>query len=251
MHDWDEADAVLQLHTISDVMAAAARFAELRGYEMHGYRARYAVPHSSKRPGFRELGNFPSEWLRQHSALRVSDEDSITREYEDPRVQHVRVGLPVTAWTTSGRVGYTRADIDQRARALLRRARDFDMRGGITVPLHSFGVDWAMMTFATQRPCDLRDLAPGLAPTLLFASCLQVSFGRINRAEAPVPSLSPREREVLHWAAIGKTSWEISLILLISERTVNFHLINAARRLQVKGRGPACARALALGIISW
>ncbi|MEO8672358.1 MAG: LuxR C-terminal-related transcriptional regulator [Tahibacter sp.] len=250
MHDWDDANAVLQLRAIPEVMAAAARFARHWGYELHGYTARYAVPHSSQRPGFLELGNFSPEWLGKHSARRLTDEDTATREHEDPRVQHVRLGLPISAWTTSGRIGYTRTDIEQRARALLCRARDFGMRGGITVPLHSSSVDWAMMTFATQRPCDLRDLAPGLAPTLLFASCLQVSMGRLNGAATHAPTLTPREREVLHWAAIGKTSWEISMILLISERTVNFHLINAARRLQVKGRGPACARALALGIIS-
>jgi DNA-binding CsgD family transcriptional regulator len=37
-------------------------------------------------------------------------------------------------------------------------------------------------------------------------------------------TLSNREIEVLKWAALGKTSWEMSMILEISERTVNFHL---------------------------
>ena len=32
--------------------------------------------------------------------------------------------------------------------------------------------------------------------------------------------ITPREREVLCWAAAGKTYWEIAVILGISERTV-------------------------------
>ena len=35
--------------------------------------------------------------------------------------------------------------------------------------------------------------------------------------------LSPRELECLKWAAAGKTAWETSIILDISEGTVKFH----------------------------
>ncbi len=46
-------------------------------------------------------------------------------------------------------------------------------------------------------------------------------------------SLSPREREVLKWLRSGKTSWAISVILQISERTVNYHVNNIMRKLNV------------------
>lgn len=48
--------------------------------------------------------------------------------------------------------------------------------------------------------------------------------------------LSPREREVLMWLRCGKTSWAISLILRISERTVNYHVNNIMRKLDVSNR---------------
>ena len=41
-------------------------------------------------------------------------------------------------------------------------------------------------------------------------------------------NLSARELDCLQWTAAGKTAWEASVILGISERTVRFHL-NAAR----------------------
>ena len=49
-------------------------------------------------------------------------------------------------------------------------------------------------------------------------------------------SLSTREREVLMWLRCGKTSWAISVILKISERTVNFHANNIMSKLGVINR---------------
>ncbi|MEI7569139.1 MAG: helix-turn-helix domain-containing protein [Alcaligenaceae bacterium] len=58
------------------------------------------------------------------------------------------------------------------------------------------------------------------------------------------PTLSERELECLEWVSFGKTSWETALILGVSERTINFHLINACRKLNVYGRQAAVALAL-------
>ncbi len=48
--------------------------------------------------------------------------------------------------------------------------------------------------------------------------------------------LSPREREVLGWLRKGKTSWDIAVILRISERTVNYNVNNIMRKLGVVSR---------------
>ncbi len=55
------------------------------------------------------------------------------------------------------------------------------------------------------------------------------------RLDSPQP-LSAREREVLMWLRCEKTSWAISVILKISERTVNFHVNNIMRKLGVSNR---------------
>jgi DNA-binding CsgD family transcriptional regulator len=62
--------------------------------------------------------------------------------------------------------------------------------------------------------------------------------------------LSQRELDCLSWSAAGKTSWEIGRILSISERTVNFHIAKAARKLGTYGRRHAISRAMALGLLS-
>jgi len=62
-------------------------------------------------------------------------------------------------------------------------------------------------------------------------------------------SVSQRETDCLHWAARGKTNWEIGKILKISENTVRYHLKNVFRKLRTSSRSSAVSRALSEGII--
>ena len=62
--------------------------------------------------------------------------------------------------------------------------------------------------------------------------------------------LTPREREVLTWAAQGKTCWETGEILGLTERTVNFYIRNASTKLGAATKTQAVARAIQTGLIS-
>jgi DNA-binding CsgD family transcriptional regulator len=62
-------------------------------------------------------------------------------------------------------------------------------------------------------------------------------------------TLSPREKEVLSWLNRGKSSWETSVILGISERTVNYHVYNVMEKLDAVNRPQALAVAMRLGLI--
>ncbi|MBO9428325.1 LuxR family transcriptional regulator [Sulfitobacter sp. R18_1] len=62
--------------------------------------------------------------------------------------------------------------------------------------------------------------------------------------------LTPRETEMLRWAAIGKTSWETAQITGLTERTVNFFLTNACKKLHAGNRVSAVAKAISYGLIS-
>jgi DNA-binding CsgD family transcriptional regulator len=64
-----------------------------------------------------------------------------------------------------------------------------------------------------------------------------------------VSPLSERECEVLRWAAAGKTSCEIGMILGVTERTVNFHVASAISKLNASNKTHAAVKALLLGII--
>ena len=73
----------------------------------------------------------------------------------------------------------------------------------------------------------------------------------IQSTEAPtdIPSLTPREIEVLTWAASGKSEVAIAEILLITKRTVDEHISNAARKLGAANKTQAVALALLRRII--
>ena len=61
--------------------------------------------------------------------------------------------------------------------------------------------------------------------------------------------LTPRELECLKWIAHGKSTWEISRILGISEHGVQHHVRNTMEKFDVTSRHEAVARAMACGVI--
>ncbi len=63
--------------------------------------------------------------------------------------------------------------------------------------------------------------------------------------------ISERERECLQWASQGKTSWEISQILGVTESTIIYHLRNATRKLNAANRLHAVTKALKASIIEF
>lgn len=64
-----------------------------------------------------------------------------------------------------------------------------------------------------------------------------------------LPKLTKRELDALSWTAQGKTAWEISVILGMSEKTVNFHLGNVMRKLDVNSKHQAVLKCLAAGVL--
>lgn len=62
--------------------------------------------------------------------------------------------------------------------------------------------------------------------------------------------VTPREREVLLWAAENKTDADISRTLNISAATVRFHWKNIFSKLGVNGRLPAVLRAIQLRLVT-
>jgi DNA-binding CsgD family transcriptional regulator len=67
-----------------------------------------------------------------------------------------------------------------------------------------------------------------------------------------VPERSPlteRERDALALVAEGKTDWEISVILGISDATARFHVDNARRKLGAVTRAQAVAQLIARRLV--
>jgi LuxR family quorum sensing-dependent transcriptional regulator len=127
---------------------------------------------------------------------------------------------PVAAWCrrSSDPFEWSEARYDAsvlpRAAELMKMAADFGMRQGFCAHKKAVSV-----------------LGPHEGPP---------SFQRI---------LTQREREVLLWSAQGKSSWEISVILGVSERTINWFIANASRKLDAVNRTQAVVNAIRSGEI--
>ncbi|MEB0206218.1 helix-turn-helix domain-containing protein [Pseudomonas sp. CCC3.1] len=63
-----------------------------------------------------------------------------------------------------------------------------------------------------------------------------------------VPTLTPKEQEILEWCAQGKTSAEVAIILKRSEATINFHIANLRLKFGVTSRHAAVLKAIKLGM---
>jgi len=124
---------------------------------------------------------------------------------------------------------------------------------GITVPIRGPGGQHALFSLASQRSDDSWDkqMREHLPELHIIAHHLHEATIRVEGV-APVTeiiSLSIRERDVLQWAASGKTTDEIATILGIAERTVRVYLDTARHKLGATNRTHAVARALGTGLI--
>lgn len=63
--------------------------------------------------------------------------------------------------------------------------------------------------------------------------------------------LTARELQCIGWAAASKTSWEISKILGISERTVNFHIQNSLQKSGALNRTQLVQWCRELGLVDY
>lgn len=90
-------------------------------------------------------------------------------------------------------------------------------------------------------------LLPHLLATL--ARVLASEARTCTDSKRPAGLITPREVEVLTWVRDGKTNGEIADILGLSMLTVKNHLRHAMKKLVVRTRGQAVAKAIALGFL--
>jgi LuxR family transcriptional regulator len=130
----------------------------------------------------------------------------------------------------------------------------YGYKTGIAVKLHLPGDKHFLLGVdreeALPRPgTELMQMVAGLQ--LLAAHALTAADRLLSPSlnKGDLPKLTKRELDVLSWTAQGKTAWEVSVILGMSEKTVNFHLGNAMRKLQVTSKHQAVLKCVAAGVL--
>jgi DNA-binding CsgD family transcriptional regulator len=124
---------------------------------------------------------------------------------------------------------------------------------GISFPIRDPGFGEAL--FSVNFQCDDDEwthVRTELAATFhLFAHYFHLRMKDLilSTPENRNYDLSPREREVLRWAAEGKTAWETARLLNVSERAIRLYTENAISKLNAKTKTQAVAIAVKNAII--
>lgn len=180
--------------------------------------------------------SFPEEWLIQYMTKNYLQRDVIVKE--------TLTTYTLQKWFDPSRKRSMPAE-------LISLCMDFNMKKGYTYGSRPFGPqkNGSVFSFAGQAmKYDRRTevILGYVTPHLHLALC-----NVFNKKQLELNSvvLSSREKEVLNWLKQGKSSWAISIILDISESTVNFHVYNIMQKLGAVNRPQAIAVATRLGLI--
>ena len=182
------------------------------------------------------VGNYPAAWREHYDRAGYARVDPTVSHPERTADFLGTVHLPdaKAARVLRGSLG-RRPGVwaDHAAAWCSRRTRALSLSvEGKTGPRPT--VSWSR----SCRPCGCSDYALQSGAGLAFE----------HPVSKPVV-LTSREKEVLQWCAIGKTSWEISVICNCSEANVNFHG-NIRRKFGVTSRRVAAIMAVNLGLIT-
>lgn len=138
-------------------------------------------------------------------------------------------------------------------RLIFNESREFGLHSGASVPIHGPGKAKGSFSVANSMPEEefnklflMRRHEIHLIATYAHEKIL--TFG-LTSPSGPNIKLSPREIEILTWTAQGKTRWEISSILSISEDTVKKHIDHCCGKLNVSNKTHAVAVAMTHALI--
>lgn len=186
--------------------------------------------------------NFPRGW------------ESIWREYEchDPYYHACFNGTLPFDWEQV----QSNERLSGKESAAWKYLADFGLSRGMTVPMHLPQGKFAVVSAIVDKSNadwakiydESRDKMFHMAH--IFHNTI-TEKGYADQVEVAIQSiLSPRECECLSWAALGKTSPEIAIILDRSVETVRLHIKNAMLKLDASTRTHAVAKAVQMGVIA-
>lgn len=236
MDSWQEAlmHSLLNADTEADLFAALSCATSELGFEYCAYGMRMPLPISN--PKVFMLNNYSRDWQQ-----RYAQEHYLA---VDPTVAHGMRSVMPLVWTN---------EIFATCRAFWEDARAHGLRIGWAQSCHDAKGVGGLLTLARSHdnlsPKELGD------HSLKMSWLVQVVHAGMSRLLVPklmpdaTVDLSSREIEVLRWTADGKTSGDVSEIMHISERTVNFHLNNAMAKLGACNKTAAAIKAAILGLL--
>ncbi len=181
--------------------------------------------------------NYPQEWLCVYQQKKLY--------LKDPIIWYQSKFSGVQLWRETYSIFKERISFD-----FVSDASDFGLRfgisGGVKSPYDKLA---SIITFASEKDY----FAPHHKAILeIVVPHLHQALARVYLEESRnnLSALTKREKEIVKWMKEGKTNWEISVILNISERTAKFHVQNIEKKLNAVNKAHAVAIAYDRGLVN-
>jgi len=192
-------------------------------------------------PQIHSLSNYPDAWYRRYFEENY--------QKHDPVVKYCLDNLAPVRWD---QLLTMTQYVDAVGEEIMRNASAMGLVNGCSIPFKSPTGELVIFSLATCEEANIENRLLDVLPyAQLFSSKLFEAYVKLNQtlSEAKSYKLTEREIECLFWACEGKTAWEISRIIDVTERTIVFHLTSATKKLGAVNRQHAVAKALIHGLI--
>jgi LuxR family quorum sensing-dependent transcriptional regulator len=180
------------------------------------------------------VSGWPAEWLSRYAEHGYV--------HLDPVIRKIRVSTMPFMWDEAP------YDPDDRGAArVMNESPSFGLVVGMTVPIHTLKGLTAGICFSSRHRLSWGPetrAALHLIAIYAHARAVDLIQADLDEPGPPRARLTSREVECLKWTAVGKTTWEISVILKLSEHTVTDYLQSAAAKLNSVNRTQAVAEAI-------
>lgn len=182
--------------------------------------------------------SYPADWVDAYARHRYYEVDPVLNA-------HLK-SFSTQVWEDAFKAAESR-----REKEFIEHARSYGLVDGVTTGSLDAGRGFAtLFSFAGgisgeggRYAAVLEYLVHHLHHTLV-KNVMAPTLNRVSR-------LSPRELSVLNWMRLGKTNWEISQIIGVTERTVRFHVESIFNKLDVTSRAQAVGLAVENGLLSF
>lgn len=178
-----------------------------------------------------ELNGWPPGWFERYVGGNYAEIDAVCRYSRDTTRPFFWHEVPARYSTTA------------QACMVANEATEFGLRNGYLVPAYSRRHWHALMSFSSPEKVLQLSARERIAINLMAMVTIS-SVEALRSDQDRDRLLSSREREVLQWAAMGKTADEIGDILVISTATVRKHLQRIRESYGVSSTLAAVALAL-------
>ncbi|TFH92850.1 LuxR family transcriptional regulator [Vibrio ouci] len=222
---------LIDCHSVNELVERALKASHKLGFEHFAFGHQQYSLSEGKR--IHLLNSYPKQWNKLYLDNQFVQ--------VDPVVSYgARTSQPLL-WS----------NVRHISKEFWEEARTFDLAIGWSKANHDHKGGASLVSISRSHNELTKAELKQTTPYLLWATSLfEHKYWQLHTTERTSKTLlTKREQEILKWSGIGKTVFEISVILGISERTVSFHLTNAAKKLNASNKTSSVAKAIVLGLI--